>query len=506
MTQPETSVRKLATWSMVRAATAVIVLSCAPLTAQQVPEESKPEPATAQPAQRQPSGPLPWESAPRVNEPILRPPSGAKEILERYGIGASQLQGFFSGQPLGPSEEEVLVKILYRFPRLGLDNVERWRRTDVSWDQVAAAPAEFQTEFFRLRGRVKRVEKIDLLPELIALFEIPAYYRVTLAVDDSPYRALICALRVPTSWKLNEPLDERAAADGLFLKLGDAMAEDPSLVFAAGRVAWLPDEAEAASHVGASQIELADLGVDFGLFDDVRESNGRALGDVDREAFYQVLHALGQPAAKRLKGAGPEPIDVVPLLEKPGDHHGDLFPVRGTARRIMRVPVRDVDIQRRFGIDHYYEIDLFLPLGEKRLQMGKDPTGEKNPVYVNSFPATLIVRQLPAGLEEGENLATTVRAEAAFFKVWSYRSGYTDKFAGAQLAPLFVAFEPQVVVRGQESNAVVSTLVMAALGLAVGIAVLSLFWFRRSDKAFDAARRKLATSDAPPPDFSKLNE
>jgi hypothetical protein len=49
-----------------------------------------------------------------VSEPVLRPPSGPKEILERYDIGESQLAGFFSGQPLGPSEEEVLAKILFR--------------------------------------------------------------------------------------------------------------------------------------------------------------------------------------------------------------------------------------------------------------------------------------------------------------------------------------------------------------------------------------------------------
>ena len=84
---------------------------------------------------------LPWEEPPRTSEPVLRPPSGPKEILERYNIGESQLAGFFSGQPLGPSEEEVLGKILYHFPRFGLDNVERWRKTGITWDQVAAAPA-----------------------------------------------------------------------------------------------------------------------------------------------------------------------------------------------------------------------------------------------------------------------------------------------------------------------------------------------------------------------------
>ncbi len=40
---------------------------------------------------------LPWESPPRVDEPIVRPPSGPAEIFERFDIGASQLQAFTSG-------------------------------------------------------------------------------------------------------------------------------------------------------------------------------------------------------------------------------------------------------------------------------------------------------------------------------------------------------------------------------------------------------------------------
>ena len=63
----------------------------------------------------------------------------------------------------------------------------------------------------------------------------------------------------------------------------------------------------------------------------------------------------------------------------------------------MKVPVSDRDVRRRFGIDHYYEIDLFVPLGDKTLRFGKDAKGEENPVYANTFPATLIVRRAAAG-------------------------------------------------------------------------------------------------------------
>src|SRR5205809_1153073 len=47
---------------------------------------------------------LPWEPPPRVDEPILRPPSGPAEIFERFDIGPSQLETFTSGQALSPGE------------------------------------------------------------------------------------------------------------------------------------------------------------------------------------------------------------------------------------------------------------------------------------------------------------------------------------------------------------------------------------------------------------------
>ena len=39
----------------------------------------------------------------------------------------------------------------------------------------------------------------------------------------------------------------------------------------------------------------------------------------------------------------------------------------------------------------------------------------------------------------------TVRADAVFFKLWTYRSAYTSQFNRVQPAPLFLAIEPEVV-------------------------------------------------------------
>lgn len=462
--------------------------------------------AVESPQQKRPAGPLPWESAPgRVAEPILRPLTSPREILQRYEIGPSQLDGFFHGQPLGPGEDDVLAKILYRFSRFGLENVARWRKTGVTWDQLAAAPSDYRAEFFAFHGRARLVEEHKLIPDLAELFEFDKYYRVTIDLADSPYRALVCTLHVPQAWKRDEPIDESVAGDGLFLKLGGTEGTDPQLVFAAGRVAWLPDRADAAQGIGPDQLALAKWGFDAGLWDAVREANGAGLGYADREAFYQLLAALAKAKPGELRRQGAAPVDVVSLLERPKEHHGAFYPVRGMARRIMKVPVGDRDVRQRFGLDHYYEIDLFLPLGDKTLRFGKDASGEKNPVYANSFPATLLVRELPASLREGDNLDHQIAADAVFFKLWSYQSGYTSQFNRLQPAPLFVAIRPRVVVVKQTSNWVAGGVVSAAFATSAIVLAAVFWWFRGGDLASEAQRRReLIGDDQSHPDFSGL--
>jgi hypothetical protein len=311
---------------------------------------------------------------------------------------------------------------------------------------------------------------------------------------------VICTLRVPATWKVGESIDEQAATDGLFLKLGAAEAADPELIFAAGRVAWLPDRPIPAAHVGADQLALARWGFDIGLFDDVRPGNGRGIGDGDREAFYQLLAALGRAQPRGLQRTGAK-LDLVALIERPQEHHGDFLPVQGVARRVTKIPVSDRDVQRRFGIDHYYEIDLFLSLGDKTLRFGKAAKDKEQPVYENVFPATLNVLRLPPGLSEGDNQNQTVRADAVFFKLWTYRAAYTSQFNRVQPAPLLFAVEPEIVRFDQQTNWVGTSLVAGAFVLA-GVVIAAVFWWYRSDD--QRAARGLRNEAKPAPDFSGL--
>src|SRR5687768_12411023 len=93
---------KLAGWMAFAALLPVLAVARGQEQPQQ-PPTSETAPPSPKPKAKTP-GALPWEEAPRTSEPVLRPPSGPVEILERYDIGESQLAGFFSGQPLGASE------------------------------------------------------------------------------------------------------------------------------------------------------------------------------------------------------------------------------------------------------------------------------------------------------------------------------------------------------------------------------------------------------------------
>jgi hypothetical protein len=431
---------------------------------------------------------------------------GPLAILQNFDIGPPQLESLTDNQPLSAAEQDLLVKLIYHVPRLGLDNLQRWRQQGTTWEQLAAAPAKHRLQVFHIAGRAKRVETAQLPAEQAELFQFDRYYRVRVALTGSQVEATIATRRVPAAWPLDAPLDEPTAADAIFLKALKP-GEEPQLFLATERLGWYPEQPDEKHHIGASQLALSKHGMDISLWDDIRQAKDRGLGAADREGFYQLLYTIRNLTADdsplTTHHSPPTGQQLADLLDQPQDHFGDEFHLEGLARRVMRVPVADADIRSRLDVDHYYEIDLFLPLGDAALRLGNDPKGEKNPVYRNKFPATLIVRDLPAGFPEGETIHELVAADGVFFKTWNYRSGYAGKFGQLQPAPLFIAATAKIVSTDVGPNWITSGLVIAALAIALGVVVLVGWVYRREDRS---ARKTgpAGASDQPRPDFSRL--
>jgi hypothetical protein len=441
----------------------------------------------------------------------FRPPASALEIFGKFDIGESQFGNFFSGQPLGPAEEEVLSKILYRWPRLGQENVEAWRQKGVSWDQLVAQPVEHRGEIYHFRGRVTHAAKVMLAPELAERLEFDHYFMASVKIQDSPSVAVVYARFLPAAWKLDAEMDQPVSVDGLFLKVGDATAETPPLLFAAERIAWHPDKAHPEVHVGPDQVALAQAGVDWGLYEVVKAENGQGIAGPDREPFYQTLAVfVGEKGAKL--SAPTKPVDIPLLLQKSETLLGSRMKVSGIARRITKVTVAAEDIRKRFGIDHYYEIDISVPLA-KPMKVAKSAEDKDALLYANDFPVVLLVTRLPASLREGESLHHQIEADGTFYKLWTYQSSFASQKNKRQAAPLLMASEVRLVQKVDPLAGVGSAVVTAAMLLAGGVFLVIFWWFRLSDRKsnsrpaltiHDALRKGAEQAHSEKPNFEGL--
>ncbi len=454
-------------------------------TEEGTPESPQP---TAEPTPLGEGTVLPWN---RPDDDAPKPPkkrlSSAREMLDLFGIDESQINQLFDDRPLDPDEEETLFKLLYRIPYFGRDRIETWQKNDVDWSGLAHDPDAHRIEVFKLDGRSTHVRQIDLPPETASRLEYEHYFLVRFQMANAPYPVTVCCRKVPSAWRRETEISERSSFYGLFLKVGDQSVDHPELIFAAERVAWQPDEVEATRGVTTSHVLLGNLGMDVGLFDDVRETNRKALGSLDREGFYQLLAAAGRAEPVDLFNRSEGSFELEPMLNRPETQHGRLVSFTATARRIQRIIVDDEDIQQRFDIHHYYQVDMFVPLGDQEVRLGKSRGGKEAPVFSTSYPVTCCVLGLPKGLKNTGDVNQEVRIAGFYFKLWPVKTDFVTAFDERQRQPepLFIATTPRVVERSRATNPIWGWIGGASfLVVLLGI-VLGLWLFRRTDKRFE---------------------
>ena len=303
----------------------------------------------------------------------------------------------------------------------------------------------------------------------------------------------------PASWT------NAAAAYGLFLKTGGEESGAAELVFAAERVAWLPEQPNPSLGVTPDLVYLAGLGMDMGLLDTVRKTNRKPITGDDRECFYQLLAAAGRAVPADMFGRALTPPDVTPLLTESENQHGRLFSLLGTARRVQRIAIDEPDIRERFGIDHYYQMDIFVSLGNTEIRFEHKGSKKESPVFRNSYPVTCCVLELPAGLPARDDIAVPVRFAGVYFKLWAYKSDYVASFdeRQRQVSPLFIATMPRVVKFDDSASNIVGWIGGIGCVLLVLIAGFYIWFPRRSDKQVEEQllRPKLELGTA-----SSLNE
>jgi len=410
-------------------------------------------------------------------------------MLTLFGIDESQINQLYDNRPLDSDEDETLIKVLYRIPYFGRDKIEAWRKTGVDWSELADDPGTYRIEVFKLDGRATYVRQVDLPPEIASRFEYRHYFLVRLQMANVPHPVTVCCRHVPEAWPRETEISERSSFHGLFLKVGDRSVDHPELIFAAERVAWLPDQEGTAKEVTPSHVLLGNLGMDVGLFDDVREANRKALGEEDREGFYQLLAATGRAKPAALFDRAEGPFELEPMLNRPETQHGRLVTFTASARRIQRIIVDDEDIRQRFGIDHYYQVDMFVPLGDQEVRLGRNRGDKEAPVFTTSYPVTCCMLRLPKALQETDDVNQQVRVAGFYFKLWAVKTDFVTAFDKRQRQPepLFIATTPRIIEWSQATDPIWGWIGGASFLIVLLGIVLGLWLFRRSDRRFEEA-------------------
>jgi len=390
-------------------------------------------------------------------EPEAEPPISietSRDFFELLDLTDSYLEMLQDDRPLDEQEEEAILRILNRVKRVPPPRITKWLELETPWAEIAETPRPFRLRYFLLTGHVQSIEIRELIPEAAELFEFDHYYELTLQLDEEegPTTPVTLVVReLPLRWQKarEKGLDlsgQRVSAAALFMKTTHAEEEPPSYAFATARLSWHPEEPSEALGVAADHTLWAARGMDIAEFDKVRDRV--EFSPLEREAFYQLMGAVRQGEVPTDRP--PLRLDVAEVLSlsaQPKDKllselellRGQQMTAEGRVWRVAKILIEDEDIERRLGIDHYYEITMFVRLDTPIVsQRGDDESSRKQ--FREEYPILACVTELPPGVEVGESLRLPARITGPLFKLWAFRSGFmsADDRSRRQISPLLI--------------------------------------------------------------------
>jgi len=408
----------------------------------------------------------------------------AEQILEISGIGPSELRFLIDLDPVIGKDVDTIGKLLAVFPKVSESDIQRLTKPTanadaaVTLDMLVSDIDRHRIKFFTIRGRAISVKRQYIIAEAARLIGFNSFFWVTIKAADSDIPVRIATRKIPIAWfpdswkrpataateespavavqRLPFEIDEPILVDGLLLKTTDEN-QQLELIMAASRVKWLPSEVSTEQHVHSSMVLLSQHGFDSGLLDEIRRTNKSALGHNDREAFYQILKIF-QPsdaldAIQHVLQQTPPPTpEIVDYFNDTRDLQGQFVTVRGDVRQISRIAIVNSKMQQRFGSDHYWQLDLSIPIGKHRIRVKTNDADQDGIIFQNRFPIQVCVNHLPPelqtamnemrqGMDERKLLREKVTVQGVFFKLWSYQTALTmrDGPEREQLSPLIIA-------------------------------------------------------------------
>lgn len=438
-----------------------------------------------------------------ANELVVK----SRQLLEILQIDESLLRRALQGIELGEEDLEVFLEMLFRLPQLDIERIEQLVQPLPAWEKLNEETPRYLGGVYRLRGIVNQFE--DLTPpeyssapekkpddtldgslkRLASRKTIQHVYRTQILVQGKKLE--IYTTRVPQTWRKKKSKDQKLAAWeggqevevwGYLLKQGNPDS-GPAYYFAAPRVRWYPETT------------LGKLGFDYELFDDVQQK--RTLLKGENEIFYEFLAIAKRTPADIYQLAKPQENEIVELWKTPEKEVGELMTFRGLTRHVARIAVEDPALAERLGFEHYYYLELFVPLKiptivQIPIQHKEDDehgAADKAPqefdkIHMESMPLVFYFHELPEGetVQSLKNKQLEVRG--FFLKSWRYQSNVpiSNKQHASLFGPLLMGNRPELVVSKPIVGAnIPGLLILAVVGGSVLVGIIYL-WLNQTDR------------------------
>lgn len=355
--------------------------------------------------------------------PNASAPLTAASYLERFALAATDRAAEGPLTRWSEGRLDIGLRILARLAAAPPAMVAAWAGEAIPPDSLPTGEEAETDQPIRVVGRAVRVRELRLpanLQERHSRKTVP----VVSLLDSDGVTVDVIAHDVPQAWPRDTDINEPADAVGILLarnpgSFSDTTKPTPTITLVAARVAWRPGT------------PLGALGMDYGLFDAVRD--GRKLTAEDSDAFYGMLAAAGRAKASGIEAAAGDSTDILQLIDPQvrwiESHRGDAVRIRGTARRALRVAIDDPFRQQQLGTDHYWELYVFVPTPTAVLVNGR---------LQNNYPVVCCVRELPPNMPHGERIAEEVDLAGFALKRYRYPIAMSADAGNQQESPLVI--------------------------------------------------------------------
>ena len=403
--------------------------------------------------------------------------------LETFALDREAREILDPGHEWGDDQTALVIRVLLRIMLAPPEFLEAWRDEALPPAALATPPED---RFVHLRGSAVFVAEV-MLPEAVTT---PTGRRsidlVRIRTAEGEFIDVVTDA-APRAWRRSHDLDEPAEVFGLPVAaaIGPIPAPPPdgapwpsappARLRVAARVAWHPAKLPGSA------------GMDMGLLDAVVD--GQKLTGAESDAFYALLAAAGRAGEGAIASAAGPPAPLIRLIDPAEQwfqhHRGAPIAVDGLALRATRIEIDDPLRQRETGIDHYWEVFVFV----------NTPLISVGGKAQDRYPVVCCLRSLPPGMPTGPTISAPVRVAGFALKSYAYPLPKGDGTELRREAPLLIGADLEWRRQAAPAAGGVMSSVLVGLAAVVVAGVALALWAGRRDARKRAQNRRAALPD-----------